>query len=92
MCGLRSWVKVLAQTWREKRVSERMAERRTRVRAPVQMKREATEATTDGTDFSCSMRTNDQAVTVETEPKDIEDPGGALTVGAADSSWLWSHV
>ena len=37
------------------------------------MKREATEATTDGTDFSCSMRTNDQAVTVKTEPKDIED-------------------
>jgi hypothetical protein len=34
---------------------------------------EATDVLTDPLAFSCGMRTNEQAVTVKTEPKDIED-------------------
>lgn len=51
--------------------TENMAEQR--LAASLQPKMEATDVLTDPLAFSCGMRTNEQAVTVKTEPKDIED-------------------
>ena len=48
-----------------------MAEQR--LAASLQPKLEPTDVLADPLAFSCGMRTNEQAVTVKTEPKDIED-------------------
>ena len=44
-----------------------------RLGAPLQPKIEPSDLTTVPTTYSCGMRTNEQAVMVKNEPKDIED-------------------
>lgn len=67
---MRSEDPVLAGDIRTK-YAQNMAEQR--LAASLQPKLEPTDLLTDPMAFSCGMRTNEQAVTVKTEPKDIED-------------------